>query len=182
MKRHQQVKKIVIAAILFVMGFIFSKDSLASEIMFLISYVLAGYDVIGKALRNMVKRQFLDENFLMVIATFGAIFLKEYSEAVGVMLFYQIGELFQSYAVNQSRKSVAALMDIRPEYANLKQGKEIRKVSPDDVKIGDVIVIESGERVPLDGVVIKGISLVDTSAVTGESVPRELEKVSSTSE
>lgn len=176
MKRRQQVKKIVIAAILFVMGFIFSKDSLASEIMFLISYVLAGYDVIGKALRNMLKRQFLDENFLMVIATFGAIFLKEYSEAVGVMLFYQIGELFQSYAVNQSRKSVAALMDIRPEYANLKQGKEIRKVSPDDVKIGDVIVIESGERVPLDGVVIKGVSLVDTSAVTGESVPRELEK------
>ena len=145
------------------------------DVLLAASYLLAGYDVIKKAWRNLLRGRALDENFLMTTATFGAAFLHQYSEAAGVMLFYQIGEFFQSYAVNKSRRSVAALMDIRPDYANLRQGGELVRVVPEKVKTGDVIVVKPGERVPLDGEVVKGVSLVDTAAITGESLPREIE-------
>lgn len=145
------------------------------DVLLAASYLLAGYDVIKKAWRNLLRGRALDENFLMTTATFGAAFLHQYSEAAGVMLFYQIGEFFQSYAVNKSRRSVAALMDIRPDYANLRQGGELVRVAPEKVKTGDIIVVKPGERVPLDGEVIKGVSLVDTAAITGESLPREIE-------
>ncbi len=176
MKHKKQLYKIILAAFLFIAAFFVPGEKMLQPALFLLSYLIVGWDVIKKACRNIKNGQIFDENFLMMLATFGAVALHEYSEAVGVMLFYQIGELFQSYAVGKSRKSVAALMDIRPDYANLKTGKEIKKVSPEEVKINDIIIIKPGERVPLDGEIIKGSSLVDTSAVTGESVPRELEK------
>lgn len=173
-KQKKQLFKIIVAAIIFCGAFFAPDIWYLPDGMFLLSYLVVGLDVIKKALRNIVNGQIFDENFLMTLATFGAVALGEYSEAVGVMLFYQIGELFQSYAVNKSRRSVAALMDIRPDYANLKTKDGLKTVSPDEVLPGDVIVIRPGERVPLDGEIVKGDSLVDTSAITGESVPREL--------
>lgn len=182
MKQRRQLIRIILAALLLAAGMLlpfgigteglwqFLPDTLLAA-----SYLLAGYDVIKKALRNLMRGRALDENFLMTIATFGAAILHQYSEAAGVMLFYQIGEFFQSYAVNKSRRSVAALMDIRPDYANLKQGHEFVRVAPEKVKIGEIIQIKPGERVPLDGVVLSGNSLVDTAAITGESLPREIE-------
>lgn len=173
-KQKKQLYKIIVAAIFFGGAFFAPNVWHLPDVMFLLSYLVVGLDVIKKALRNIVNGQVFDENFLMTLATFGAVALGEYSEAVGVMLFYQIGELFQSYAVNKSRRSVAALMDIRPDYANLKTEDGLKTISPDEVSPGDVIVIRPGERVPLDGEIVKGDSLVDTSAITGESVPREL--------
>ena len=143
--------------------------------LFIISYIIVGGDVVKRAVKNIFKGQVFDENFLMSIATIGAFFIGEYPEGVAVMLFYQVGELFQSYAVGKSRKSIASLMDIRPDYANVKKGDELVKVDPDEVQIGDIIVIKAGEKIPLDGKVIKGSSMIDTSALTGESVPREVE-------
>ena len=142
---------------------------------FIISYIIVGGDVVKRAVKNIFKGQVFDENFLMSIATIGAFFIGEYPEGVAVMLFYQVGELFQSYAVGKSRKSIASLMDIRPDYANVKKGDELVKVDPDEVQIGDIIVIKAGEKIPLDGKVIEGSSMIDTSALTGESVPREVE-------
>ena len=143
--------------------------------LFIISYIIVGGDVVKRAVKNIFKGQVFDENFLMSIATIGAFFIGEYPEGVAVMLFYQVGELFQSYAVGKSRKSIASLMDIRPDYANVKKGDELVKIDPDEVQIGDIIVIKAGEKIPLDGKVIEGSSMIDTSALTGESVPREVE-------
>ncbi|GAA3657633.1 heavy metal translocating P-type ATPase [Asaccharospora irregularis] len=143
--------------------------------LFIISYIIVGGDVVKKAVKNIFKGQVFDENFLMSIATIGAFFIGEYPEGVAVMLFYQVGELFQSYAVGKSRKSIASLMDIRPDYANVKKGDELVRTDPDEVQIGDIIVIKAGEKIPLDGKVIEGSSMIDTSALTGESVPREVE-------
>ncbi|SDN64166.1 heavy metal translocating P-type ATPase [Acetanaerobacterium elongatum] len=142
--------------------------------IYLVSYIIVGWDVVFKAVKNIFRGRVFDENFLMSIATIGAFFVGEYPEGVAVMLFYLVGETFQSYAVDRSRKSIAELMDIRPDYANVKHGEELVKTDPDDVKIGDIIVIKAGERIPLDGRVIEGSSMVDTSALTGESVPREI--------
>lgn len=143
--------------------------------LFIISYIIVGGDVVKRAVKDILKGQVFDENFLMSIATIGAFFIGEYPEGVAVMLFYQVGELFQSYAVGKSRKSIASLMDIRSDYANVKKGDELVKVDPDEVQIGDIIVIKAGEKIPLDGKVIEGSSMIDTSALTGESVPREVE-------
>ena len=140
-------------------------------LLFLIPYALSGWDVLWKALRNIFHGQIFDENFLMSVATVGALCVGEYPEAVFVMLFYQVGELFQSCAVGKSRKSIASLMDIRPDYANLEENGEISRVSPEEVAVGEIIVIKPGEKIPLDGVVTQGSSMVNTSALTGESVP-----------
>ena len=142
--------------------------------LYLIPYVLIGLDVVYRAFRNIRNGQVFDENFLMTVATFGAFGVGEYSEAVAVMLFYQVGELFQSYAVNRSRRSITELMDICPEYANIEEDGQLKQVNPDDVQVGDIIVVKSGERIPLDGKVVFGDSMVDTSALTGESVPRKV--------
>lgn len=148
----------------------------ASLALFLAAYLLIGGDVVWQAVRNLVRGQLFDEFFLMSLATVGAFAIGEYPEGVAVMLFYQIGELFQGIAVNRSRRSITALMDIRPEYANLKVGSEVRRVAPDEVAAGDLIEIRPGERVPLDGTVADGVSMVDTSALTGESVPRSVKQ------
>ncbi|HHU48719.1 MAG TPA: heavy metal translocating P-type ATPase [Clostridiales bacterium] len=148
----------------------------AEFVLFSGSYIIAGWDIVTKAARNIVRGNVFDENFLMSIATIGAFLIGEYPEGVAVMLFYQIGELFQDYAVNNSRKSIAELMDIRPDYANVYKDNELIQVDPDEVKIGDTIVIKAGERVPLDGRVLEGNSLLDTSALTGEPVPQEVQE------
>ncbi len=146
----------------------------AKLIIFLIPYGIIGYDVIKRAVVNIAHGQVFDENFLMMVATLGAIVVREYSESTAVMLFYQVGELFQSYAVGKSRQSISAMMDMAPEYANLETEDGIEEVDPDDVEIGSIIVIKPGEKVPLDGTVIEGESMLDTSALTGESVPRRI--------
>lgn len=143
--------------------------------LFLVSYVLVGGEIVLKAVKNILRGQVFDENFLMSVATIGAFAIKQFPEGVAVMLFYQVGQFFQSIAVNRSRKSISALMDIRPDYANLKIGEDINRVSPDEVSVGDIIIIKPGEKVPLDGKIIEGNSMLDTSAITGESVPREVE-------
>ncbi|MDT8716019.1 cadmium-translocating P-type ATPase [Clostridium sp. 19966] len=143
-------------------------------LMYLISYLLVGGEVVLRAIKNIMRGQVFDENFLMSIATIGAFAIGQYPEGVAVMLFYQVGELFQDLAVNRSRKSITALMDIRPDFANLKINNDIKRVEPEDVRIGDVIVVKPGEKVPLDGKIIEGSSMVDTAALTGESVPREV--------
>ena len=149
--------------------------SLAPWVLYLVPYLLIGWDVLWKAVRNIAHGQVFDENFLMAIATVGAFATGEYAEAVFVMLFYQVGELFQSYAVGKSRQSIASLMDIRPDYANVEQDGELVQVDPDEVEVGYTIVIKAGERVPLDGVILEGRSALDTAALTGESLPREVE-------
>lgn len=155
-------------------AFAFALSRELELILFIISYLIVGGDIVLKALKNIIRGQVFDEYFLMSIATVGAFVIGEYPEGVAVMLFYQIGELFQSIAVNRSRKSISALMDIRPDFANLKFNDEIKRVNPDEVQIGDLIVVRPGEKVPLDGKVIEGNSAMDTSALTGESVPREV--------
>ena len=181
-KQKIMLYRIIAAAVIYVPLFVLEhmgKLEFKSEIpvqflLFMIPYLIVGWDIIYRAVRNISHGQVFDENFLMCIATFGALGVKEYSEAVAVMLFYQIGELFQSYAVNRSRQSISAMMDICPEYANIEEDGKLKQVDPDDVEIGTEIVIKAGERVPLDGVVVSGTSFVDTSALTGESVPREV--------
>lgn len=181
-KQKIMLYRIIAAAVIYVPLFVLEhmgKLEFQSEIpvqflLFMIPYLIVGWDIIYRAVRNISHGQVFDENFLMCIATFGALGVKEYSEAVAVMLFYQIGELFQSYAVNRSRQSISAMMDICPEYANIEEDGKLKQVDPDDVEIGTEIVIKAGERVPLDGVVVSGTSFVDTSALTGESIPREV--------
>ena len=172
----KRATKIVIALILFLIAVIieFPKEWI-NTIIYILSYLIVGLDIVIKAIRNIFRGKVFDENFLMTIATIGAFGIGEYPEAVAVMLFYQVGELFQSYAVDKSRKSIASLMDIRPDYANVKRENEILKVNPEEVKIGETIVIKPGEKIPLDGRVKKGESLIDTSALTGESVPRKVQ-------
>ena len=165
-----------IGAMLFFIAIVFKMPNTVEFVLYFISYLLVGGEVLLRAGRNILRGQVFDENFLMGIATIGAFAIGEFPEGVAVMLFYQIGEFFQDLAVNRSRKSIAALMDIRPDYANLKVGNKEKKVSPEEVAVGDYIIIKPGEKVPLDGVVIEGKSMVDTSALTGESVPREVEE------
>lgn len=151
-------------------------DPVLEAVSFLIPYLIVGYRVLFKAVRNIANGKVFDENFLMAVASLGAFFVGDYPEAVVVMLFYQVGELFEDYAVGKSRKSIAELMNIRPDYANLKTAEGVEKVSPDQVKVGDIIVIRPGEKVPLDGVVVSGHSTLDTAALTGESVPQDIEE------
>lgn len=176
-KMKKKLYKIIISGILFLIAFLLRIDNkVVNNILFIISYIIVGKEILEKAFKNITRGKVFDENFLMTVATLGAFLIGEYPEAVAVMLFYQIGELFQSYAVDKSRKSVAALMDIRPDYANLlDDGKEI-KVNPEKVNIGDVIIIKPGEKIPIDGVVIEGNTSLNTFALTGETVPREVGK------
>lgn len=167
--------RIAVSAVLFLAAKMLPLDGVWEFLAYLLPYAVVGWDVLWKALRNILHGQVFDENFLMVLATIGAFGIREYPEAVAVMLFYQVGELFQSYAVGRSRRSIASLMDIRPDYANIERGGELIQADPDEVQIGDIIVIKSGERIPLDGVVLEGISSVDTAALTGESVPRDVQ-------
>ena len=171
----KEIMKLVVGGAMFMVGLIFNFQNWLELTIFIISYIIVGGDVVLKAIRGIARGQVFSEHFLMSIATIGAFFVGQYPEGVAVMLFYLVGELFQDMAVGHSRKSISALMDIRPDYANLKVGDEIRKVSPEEVNIGDIIMVKPGERIPLDGKVIEGNSMVDTAALTGESVPRELE-------
>ena len=167
-------KKLLIGGVLFVLGIFVPKTLFIPKlVIFLVSYLVIGGDVLLSAFKNIVNGQVFDENFLMAIATVGAFAIGEYPEGVAVMLFYQLGELFQGIAVNNSRKSIVSLMDIRPDYANIKVGEGIKKVSPEEIKVGEIIVVKPGEKVPLDGKIVKGASTFDTSALTGESLPRE---------
>ena len=171
----KEVIKVVIALILFLISLIIPFENAWINIgIYIISYLIVGLDVLIEAIKNIFKGEVFDENFLMTIATIGAFAIGEYPEAVAVMLFYQVGEMFQSYAVDKSRKSIASLMDIRPDFANIKKNGSIEKVSPDKINIGDIIIVKPGERVPLDGTIVDGNSMLDTSALTGESVPREV--------
>ena len=173
MKKKKEVI-IVISAILFIIALLVKMNLTLQLILMLIAYILVGKDTVLGAIKNVEKGDFLDEKFLMTIATLGAILIGEYSEAVAVMLLYEIGELFQGYAINKSRKSIADMMDIKPEYANVIRNNKSQKVDPDEVQIGETIEIKPGERVPLDATVVKGESTLDTSALTGESVPVEV--------
>ena len=166
--------KIIIAFILFAIALIIKfPNEWINNSIYIMSYIIVGTEIVKKAIRNILRGKVFDENFLMTIATIGAFAIGEFPEAVAVMLFYQVGELFQSYAVDKSRKSIASLMNIRPDYANLIKEEGIEKVSPEEVKIADIILVKPGEKVPLDGTVIEGESILDTSALTGESVPRK---------
>ncbi len=172
---NKDLVKVIVSFIILVIVTIFNfNNEFLSILLYVISYVIVGYEIIFKALKNIFRGNFFDENFLMSLATIGAIFIGSYGEAVAVMLFYQVGELFQNYAVNKSRKAITSLMNIRPDYANLKNNDNIEKVEPGQVKIGDTIVIKPGEKVPLDGKVILNSSMLDMSALTGESVPKEI--------
>ncbi|MDP4120441.1 MAG: heavy metal translocating P-type ATPase [Bacillota bacterium] len=181
-KRHNEkpniktskIIRIIFGAVLFLVAIFFKFPERIEFSMYFASYILVGYEVLFKAFRNIVHGQVFDEHFLMSIATIGAFAIKEFPEGVAVMLFYEIGEFFEEIAVNRSRKSISSLMDIRPDFANLKVYDEIKKVPPEEVSVGDIIIIKPGEKVPLDGKVIKGKSLLDTSALTGESLPREI--------
>ena len=181
-KQKKDLYRILIAAALFVPLFIIEHMELLENMPYswipfglcLVPYIIIGHDVIQKAARNIKNGQIFDENFLMMIATFGAFVIGEYIEAVAVMLFYQVGELFQSYAVGKSRASITALLEICPEYANLEVDDELEEVDPEEVEVGSVIVVKPGEKVPLDGIVLEGESFLDTSALTGESVPRRV--------
>lgn len=173
-KRNELIR-LTLGAVIFAIGLIFRFTYWVEFALYFISYLLVGSEVLTNAIRNIRRGQVFDENFLMSIATVGAFAIGEFPEGVAVMLFYQVGEYFQDLAVNRSRKSITALMDIRPDYANLKVNEEITKVSPEQVTKGQTIIVKPGERVPLDGKVIDGMSMVDTSALTGESVPREIE-------
>lgn len=181
-KQKKMLIRILISASMFVLLFAaehlgrLNLESYILVLIFLVPYLIVGWDIVYRALRNIRNGQVFDENFLMCIATFGAFAVKEFEEAVAVMLFYQVGELFQDYAVHRSRQSITELMNICPEYANMEVDGALKEVDPDDVKIGDVIVIKPGERIPLDGTVLEGHSYVDTSALTGESVPRHVDE------
>ena len=174
-KQKRLLLRIIVAAVLFAAGSLLPLGPTVEMGVFLVCYAVIGWDIVWKAVTNILHGQVFDENFLMTIATIGALILGEHSEGVAVMLFYQVGEWFQSYAVSKSRKSIASLMDIRPDYANVERNGKLEQVDPDEVNIGDTIVVKPGERVPLDGKIIKGTSALDTSALTGESMPRDVE-------
>lgn len=174
-KMNKQLIKIIVSLLLVVISLLLKLDTeLYNNIIYVIAYIIVGYDIVLKAVRNIFKGKVFDENFLMTVATIGAFCIGEFPEAVAVMLFYQVGELFQSYAVDKSRKSVASLMDIRPDYANVYRKEEIERVDPDEVNIGEIILVKPGEKIPLDGVVVEGESMLNTQALTGEAVPRKI--------
>ena len=178
-KQKKMLIRIIIAAVLLIALNFIPVKGILRMILFLIPYLVIGYDILKKAGKGILNRQVFDENFLMAVATIGAIAIAIYdrsgnfNEAVAVMLFYQIGELFQSYAVGKSRRNISELMDIRPDYANIEQDGKLERVDPDEVEIGTVIVVQPGEKVPIDGIVIEGTSTLNTSALPGESLPRE---------
>ena len=179
-KQKKNLIRIIIAAVLLIFLKLVSLPAWLSVVLYLAAYIVIGYDILRKAFKGILNKQVFDENFLMAVATVGAIALAVYersadlSEAVAVMLFYQIGELFQSYAVGKSRRNISALMDIRPDYANIEKDGQLERVDPDEVEIGSVIVVQPGEKVPIDGTVIEGTSSLNTSALTGESLPRDV--------
>ncbi|WP_368183301.1 heavy metal translocating P-type ATPase [Anaerotruncus rubiinfantis] len=174
-KQKLTLYRILGAAVLFAAALLLPAQGSLRLVAFLGPYAVIGYDVLWRAGRNIFRGQVFDENFLMALATVGAFCTGEYPEGVAVMLFYQVGELFQSYAVGRSRQSIASLMDIRPDYANIERGGQLLQVDPDEVAVGDVIVVKAGEKIPLDGVVLEGASAIDTAALTGESLPRNVE-------
>ena len=173
-KQKKQLTRIFLAAAIYAAALILPLTGAVQVALFLVGYVAAGGDIVLKAAKNISHGQVFDENFLMTVATIGALLLGEYSEGIAVMLFYQVGEWFQSYAVSKSRQSISSLMDIRPDYANVERDGQLVQVDPEEVAVGDSIVVKPGERIPLDGVVLTGTSTIDTSALTGESVPREV--------
>lgn len=173
----KQIIQIVSAFILFIIALCAKFENIwINRAIYLIGYLIVGGEIILKAIKNIFKGELFDEHFLMTVATIGAIAIGEYPEAVAVMLFYQVGELFQDYAVDKSKKSITELMNIRPDYANVKRNENITKVNPEKVKIGEIIVVKPGEKIPLDGIVLEGKSMIDTSSLTGESLPRNVEK------
>ena len=175
-KNKKELIKICISLTLLIVAVLIkSLDQYVSLGIYILSYIIVGKNVVIKAVKNILNKQWLDENFLMTISTIGAFCIGEYPEAVAVMIFYQVGELFQNYAVNKSRKSIKSLMDIRPDYANVIREGKIENVDPDEVKIEEIIEIKSGEKVPLDGIIVEGNSMLDTSSLTGESVPRRVD-------
>ena len=175
-KQKKELKRILLAAVAFLVACVLPVSGLVRLAVFLAAYVVAGSDIVLSAVRNIFRGQIFDENFLMTIATVGAFFVGEYPEAIAVMLFYRVGEFFQSYAVGKSRKSISSLMELCPEYANLLTDGKMEQVDPELVSVGDLIVVKAGERVPLDGVVVNGTSTLDTSALTGESMPRDIKE------
>lgn len=173
-KKQKKVLIRIIAAAVLMIGFSFlSVSGWLAFGLYMIPYIVIGYDILKKAFKGILNRQIFDENFLMAVATVGAVCLGEYKEGVAVMLFYQIGELFQSYAVGKSRRNISALMDIRPDYANIERDGDIVTVDPDEVAIGDLIIVKPGEKIPIDGIIVEGNASLNTSALTGESVPRD---------
>lgn len=166
------IAKLVISIVIFVTATILHPTGLNRLLIYFSAYLIAGGDVVLKAIKHILKGKVFDENFLMVLATVGALAIGEYPEAVMVMVLYQIGEMLQDYAVEKSKKSISLLMNIRPDYANIVVNSELIKKNPEDVKIGDTIVVKTGEKIPLDGIVINGHASIDTSALTGESVPK----------
>ncbi|MDR3766281.1 MAG: heavy metal translocating P-type ATPase [Butyricicoccus sp.] len=173
-KQKKMLGRIIVSIVLYIAAILIPASSWTQIFLYIIPYAVIGWDVLWRAIRNILNGQVFDENFLMALATLGAFLVKEEKEAVAVMLFYQIGELFQSYAVGRSRQSIASLMDIRPDYANVEQDGKLVCVDPDEVEIGQTIVVKAGEKIPIDGVVIEGSSSLDTAALTGESVPRDV--------
>ena len=172
-KQKKMLLRIIIAAVLIVVFSLLPAEGYLRFVLFMIPYLVIGYDILKKAFKGILNKQVFDENFLMAVATVGAILLGDYSEGVAVMLFYQIGELFQSYAVGKSRRNISELMDIRPDYANIEKDGALEQVDPDEVEIGTIIVVQPGEKVPIDGVITEGTSTLNTSALTGESLPRD---------
>lgn len=175
-KQKKVLVRIIAAAVLLVVFSQISVNPYLKFALFMIPYLIIGYDILKKAFKGIMNRQIFDENFLMAVATVGAIALGDYKEGTAVMLFYQIGELFQSYAVGKSRKNISELMDIRPDYANVERDGRVEKVDPDEVEIGSIIMVRPGEKVPIDGVIVEGTSTLNTSALTGESLPREVKE------
>lgn len=172
-KQKKMLIRIIIAAVLIVVFSLLPAEGYLRFVLFMIPYLVIGYDILKKAFKGILNKQVFDENFLMAVATVGAILLGDYSEGVAVMLFYQIGELFQSYAVGKSRRNISELMDIRPDYANIEKDGALEQVDSDEVEIGTIIVVQPGEKVPIDGVITEGTSTLNTSALTGESLPRD---------
>ena len=173
-KQKKVLIRVIVASVLLILCAVLPTTGYVRFATFMVPYLVIGYDILKKAWKGILNKQVFDENFLMAVATVGAILLGEYPEGVAVMLFYQIGELFQSYAVGKSRRNISELMDIRPDYANVEKDGELEQVDPDEIEIGTVIVVQPGEKVPIDGVVVEGTSSLNTSALTGESVPREV--------
>ena len=172
-KQKKVLIRIIITFVLLILLRFIPVEGYVRMALYMIPYLVIGYDILKKAFKGIKNRQVFDENFLMAVATIGAIALGDYQEGTSVMLFYQIGELFQSYAVGKSRRNISELMDIRPDYANVERDGKLEKVDPDEVEVGTVIVVQPGEKIPIDGIIEEGTSTLNTSALTGESLPRD---------